>query len=301
MAARPPPCGRALARRTPSALERTPLNKHWRLQQRIQRYGWDLAARHYEPLWQEQLAPAQALLQKVAALAPGQRVLDVACGTGLVSFDAAHAVGLQGRVVGVDLSGEMVEAAARVAIAHKLHNVEFKRMDAQELEFYEAQFDAALCALGLMYMPQPERALANIARVLKPGGEATFSVWGARAHCGWASVFPIVDAEVHSEVCPMFFQLGSAGSLAQECRMAGMRILAQERISVTLQYRDADQACDAMFIGGPVALAWSRFDAPTRQRVRERYLQSIQPWRCGQGFRIPGEFVVAKAAVAESA
>jgi ubiquinone/menaquinone biosynthesis C-methylase UbiE len=301
MAARSSPRGRAVACGAPSALERPPLNKHWRLQQRIQRYGWDLAARDYEPLWQEQLAPAQALLQKMAALAPGQRVLDVACGTGLVSFDAAHAVGPFGSVVGVDLSGAMVEAASQVASTHQVRNAEFMRMDAQELEFGAAQFDAALCALGLMYMPQPERAMAQIARVLKPGGEATFSVWGARARCGWASVFPIVDAEVQSEVCPMFFQLGLADSLAQECEMAGMTVVGHERISATLCYDDADQACDAMFIGGPVALAWSRFDAPTRLRVRERYLQSIEPWRHAQGFRVPGEFVVVKAAVAEAA
>lgn len=288
----------AVARRAPSALERPALNKHWRLQQRIQRYGWDLAARDYEPMWQAQLAPAQALLHRWAALAPGQHVLDVACGTGLASFDAARAVGASGHVVGVDLSGAMIEAAAQIASARGVTNIDFQRMDAQELEFATARFDAVLCGLGLMYMPQPERALAQMARVLRPGGQATLTVWGARARCGWASVFSIVDAEVQSEVCPLFFQLGLADTLAQECAMAGLRVLGQERLATTLHYDDAEQACDAIFIGGPVALAWSRFDAPTRARVRQRYLQSIQPWQHAEGFRIPGEFVVVKAAVA---
>jgi SAM-dependent methyltransferase len=74
-----------------------------RLQRRVQRYGWDLAAADHEALWPAQLAPAQAALQARGAPVAGERVLDVACGTGLVSFDAARAVGPHGRVVGVAL------------------------------------------------------------------------------------------------------------------------------------------------------------------------------------------------------
>ncbi len=70
-----------------------------RLQRRVQRYGWDLAAD--EPLWQAQLAEAQATLLASVSLAPGERVLDVACGTGLVAFDAARPVGPDGRVLGI--------------------------------------------------------------------------------------------------------------------------------------------------------------------------------------------------------
>ena len=81
-----------------------------KLQQRVQRYGWDRAASDYEPLWEEQLAAARAPLLGGAALVRGQAVLDVACGTGLVSFEAARAVGRSGRVLGTDISGEMVRA-----------------------------------------------------------------------------------------------------------------------------------------------------------------------------------------------
>ena len=82
-----------------------------KLQRRIQRYGWDLAAGDYEPLWQEQLAQAQRAMLQAAAPAPGERVLDVACGTGLATFDAARAVAPGGDVLGVDISARMVEAA----------------------------------------------------------------------------------------------------------------------------------------------------------------------------------------------
>lgn len=269
------------------------------MQRRVQRYGWDQAAPHYEALWQAQLAPAQAALLDGAALAPGERVLDVACGTGLVSLAAAAAVGARGHVLGVDLSEKMAGAAQQRAAERGVSNASFARMDGEALAIPDASFDVALCALGLMYMPDPEQAVREMRRVLRPGGRFALSVWGERSRCGWSSLFEIVDAEVASEVCPLFFRLGQHGALARLCADAGLRVTRQRRIASTLDYADADAACDAAFSGGPVALAWSRFDADTRARVRSRYLASIDAWRHGRGYRIPGEFVIG-AAVAQA-
>jgi ubiquinone/menaquinone biosynthesis C-methylase UbiE len=179
-----------------------------RLQSRIQRYGWDLAARDYDPLWQWQLAGIHAAMLASATVEAGERVLDVACGTGLVACAAAGAAGRSGTVLGTDLSARMIAAAQRRASEQRLANVRFARMDAQALELADASVDVVLCALGLMYVPEPERALREMQRVLRPGGRLVIGVWGERARCGWSAVFPIVDAEVASEVCPLFFRLG---------------------------------------------------------------------------------------------
>jgi ubiquinone/menaquinone biosynthesis C-methylase UbiE len=271
-----------------------------RLQRRVQRYGWDLAAADYETLWQVQLAPAQHALLEGAALAPGERVLDVACGSGLVSRAAARAVGSSGHVLGVDLAEQMVAAARERAAMHP--QAQFMRLDGEALDGVpDASFDAALCGLGLMYMPHPEHALREMARVLRPGGRVVLSVWGERARCGWAPVFPIVEAEVASEVCPLFFRLGQRDALARACADAGFESIGQRRIATALAYDSAQQACDAAFIGGPVALAWSRFDAATREHVRARYERAIEPWRHGDsGYRMPGEFVIVSAAAKQS-
>jgi hypothetical protein len=111
-------------------------------------------------------------------------------------------------------------------------------------------------------------------------------------------VFPIVDAEVASDVCPRFFRLGQQDSLARLCADAGFDVVVQRRLATTLVYADGDEACDAAFVGGPVAMAWSRFGSEARARVRERYLQAIEGWRDGAGYRMPGEFVVVSARVA---
>ena len=267
-----------------------------RLQRRVQRYGWDLAAPEYERLWQAQLSEAQAALLERVALQRGERVVDVACGTGLVSLAASSAVGAAGRVLGIDISSAMVEAAGRRAEALGMHHATFARMDAEALAVGDGAFDVGLCGLGLMYVPDPAQAVRELSRVVRPGGRIGLAVWGERSRCGWAAVFSIVEAEVASDVCPLFFSLGVGAALADLCDDAGLANVASRRIATTLVYDDGDDACDAAFVGGPVALAWSRFDAATRARVRADYLAAIASWRQPDGsYRLPGEFVVVIA------
>lgn len=272
-----------------------------RLQRRIQRYGWDMAADAYELLWQSQLSTAHRRLFELATPAPGESVLDVASGTGLIALIAADRVGAQGQVLGVDISERMVEAASQRARALGLDNVAFARADGESLAAAEACFDLAYCALGLMYMPDPLNAVREIHRVLRPGGRIALAVWGERVNCGWSPVFPIVDAEVSSEVCPLFFHLGYEGALTQLCREAGFVDMDEQRVKAVLRYASGEQACDAAFVGGPVAMAWSRFDEATRRRVQQRYLDAIADWRDGEGYRMAGEFVVLTARKPEAA
>ena len=266
-----------------------------RLQRRVQRYGWDRAAVAYEAGWRDQLEPARSLMLEMVALRPGERVLDVACGTGLISFRMAEAVGARGAVVGTDISGEMVEAARRVAAERDIANARFERADAEALPYAVASFDAAVCGLGLMYVPDPVKALGEMRRVLRPGGRAAAAVWGARRNCGWAEIFPITDARVASEVCPMFFRLGTSDMLARTFEAAGFTDIRSARLRTTLRYASPEDALRAVFRGGPVALAYSRFDEATRRAVHAEYLNSIAAFRAGDGYRVPGEFVVAAA------
>lgn len=265
-----------------------------KLQRWVQRQGWDRAVEHYETFWREQLRPAHDAVLDAAALEPGERVVDVACGTGMVTLPAAVAVGPTGRVLASDISQRMVDDIARRATAHGLDHVDVARRDAEDLGPIDG-FDVALCSLGLMYVPSPPAAIAEMAGALRPGGRAVAAVWGERRNCGWADVFPIVDARVSSDVCPMFFALGGPSVLAQLFTRAGFVDVDEVRISTELVYHDEDAAIGAAFLGGPVALAHARFDDATRESAYDEYLASIEPFRDGAGFRVPGEFVVVAA------
>jgi ubiquinone/menaquinone biosynthesis C-methylase UbiE len=266
-----------------------------KLQKRVQRYGWDKAAEAYEAGWKESLADAQAELLCMADARPGEHVLDVACGTGLVSFPLAKAVGPAGRVVATDISEKMIDSVRRAADALGLTQFDALRADAEALDRApDASFDLVTCALGLMYVPDTAKGLAEAFRVLKPGGRAVLAVWGERSKCGWKDIFPIVDARVKSEVCPLFFRLGTGSTLAHEMASAGFTDIETSRLISELPYADACAAIEAAFVGGPVALAYDRFDEQTRTVAHQEYLDSIAPFRTADGYRIPGEFVVCR-------
>jgi SAM-dependent methyltransferase len=150
-----------------------------------QRTNWDLAA----PGWrrgQENRDPADRTVNDVttrllalAGIRPGQRVLDLACGVGEPAFAIAERVGSAGAVLGLDLSQQMVDGAQVLARARGINNAEFRRIDSElELGVPNGSFDAATCRFGLMFAPDPARALAAIRRALKPGGHVAVSTWG---------------------------------------------------------------------------------------------------------------------------
>ena len=263
-----------------------------KLQRWVQRHGWDRAATCYERFWGEQLRPVVDLLLAIADLQPGEHVLDVAAGTGAVTLDAATTVGPSGRVVATDISAKMLEELRRLAAARQCSNVDVACAGAEDLDV-GAAFDVAVCSLGLMYVPSPPDAAAALHRSVRPGGRTVVSVWGERRNCGWAEIFPITDARVASEVCPMFFQLGTEDMLARAFAAAGFADVRWQRLATTLRYASPEDALAAVFRGGPVALAYGRFDEATRRAVHAEYLASIAAYRSGDGYAVPGEFVVA--------
>src|SRR5579871_5368343 len=204
------------------------------LQRRVQRYGWDKAASYYENSWRQQLKPAHDMLIDFADIQQGQKIIDVACGTGLMSFRAAEAASSNGFVLGTDISDKMVEIADKTAKENNIGNIRFERMDAEELKINDEEFDVAICALGLMYAPHPINALKEMYRVLKKGGHCIVAVWGKRNNCGWADIFEIVDKRVSSEVCPMFFNLGNDHMLEKSLNSPGFQQPKSKKFNLLL-------------------------------------------------------------------
>lgn len=262
------------------------------LQRRVQRYGWDYSSPHYEEGWKDQLWPAQERLLQVADLAYGKTVLDISCGTGLVTFPIAEAVGEEGHVTGIDLSEKMIDRAAVTAEDMGITNVVFKHMDAEELDIADSSFDVSINSLGLMYYPDPDKAVSEMNRVLVEGGKAAALVWGRRSACGWAEIFPIVDRRVKSDVCPLFFQLGTGENLSQAFASAGFEDVRSQRFNVTLTYPTDEEAIVGAFLGGAVALAYRKFDEQTKEEAHAEYIESIKPYWDGAAYQIPGEFVI---------
>jgi ubiquinone/menaquinone biosynthesis C-methylase UbiE len=266
-----------------------------KFQKRVQRYGWDKSATYYERSWGEQLKPALDELIKMANPQQGESAIDIASGSGLSTFPIADLVGDSGSVLGTDISEEMVKLTRSNAELKGVTNVRFSRMSADELECEDDSFDLSVCSLGLMYVPNSEAAIEQMYRVTRLGGRAAVSVWGARKNCGWAEIFPIVNEQVASEVCPLFFSLGTGDSLKFALERVGFKNIEVSRLSVALDFGSGEAACEAAFLGGPVALAYDRFDEDTRKQVKSEYLKSLKHYYDGNSFKVPGEFVIARA------
>ncbi|HET9200194.1 MAG TPA: methyltransferase domain-containing protein [Dehalococcoidia bacterium] len=264
------------------------------LQRRIQRYGWDKAVDDYSRYWVPLLEWCSERCVELVDPQPGQQVLDIAAGPGTAALKIAELVKPEGRVVASDISEEMAAEAMRRAKEVDLDNVEARRAAAEELPFADNSFDAITCVLGLMYA-ETQPAVAEIHRVLRPGGGVAVCVWGRRDRCGWSPIFPIVDARVTSEVCPMFFLLGAEGALSYAFANAGFEVLAEERVETTLEFESPEHAWGAVLPGGPAALAYDRFTPEVQAEVRAEYIASIDEYHQGDRYLLPGEFVFLSA------
>lgn len=134
----------------------------------VQKQGWA----HFAPLEAITTAPA-ALLVRHARITSGQRVLDVACGTGTATITAA----LRGaEATGLDLTPQLLERARENATIAGV-SVTFHEGDVEHLPFADAEFDVVTSQFGHIFAPRPEVATAEMLRVLKPGGTIAFSTW----------------------------------------------------------------------------------------------------------------------------
>ena len=125
------------------------------------------------------------VLRRACTIRAGDRILDIGCGTGRTTRDAARSAG-EGSALGLDLSASMIERARELARAESVHNVAFEQGDAQVHRFPEGEFDLAISRFGTMFFDDPVAALANIAVALRPAGRLVMMVWQEHEHNEWS-------------------------------------------------------------------------------------------------------------------
>jgi len=211
-------------------------------------------------------------LVEFAALSPGARVLDVACGRGAVLFPAATSVGAGGEVVGIDISEGMVQEISRDIARRGLGNAGAVRMDAERLEFPDAAFDAVLCGLVLFFLPDLERALAGFHRVLRPGGRFAASTyrrvddqasqrWRALRESFKGALRPAPDAETKG--------MNTEDEIRQVLSAAGFAEIEVVADQETFYYRDEEEWWQALWSHGSRAFL-ERLDAGALARYKQQ-------------------------------
>ena len=170
-----------------------------------------------------------------ARIGPGDSVLDVACGTGVLALAALERVGANGGVVGLDPNADMLAVARRQSA-----RIDWREGRAERIPFANDSFDASVSQFGLMFFEDRAAGLREMMRVLKPGGRLAVAVCDSLERSpGYAAVAFMLDRLFGNDVANAFrapFVLGNANLLHELCAEAGIRIADVKRISGTVRF-----------------------------------------------------------------
>lgn len=226
-------------------------------------------------------------LRAAAAIGPDEQVLDVGCGTGESTRDAARAA-TAGSAFGVDLSKRMLEQARRLSAEEGLGNVTFELADAQVHPFGPERFDIAISRFGVMFFGDLAGAFTNIGRALRPGARLAVLVWQARELNEWTLIFH--RALTGSDELPELPATGSAYSLADPERVrgileaAGFTDVGFTDVAEPVWYGDTVDAATEMVCSLPTMMALIEpFDETGRARAVERLRTALAAHDTGQG------------------
>jgi len=231
----------------------------------------------------------------------GDRVLELACGTGGPGLEAARLVGPSGEVVLSDVAAEMTSIASDRAEARGLRNVSTRVLDLERIDEPEDAYDIVYVREGLMLVPDPVEAAREIKRVLKPGGSVVLTVWGPRARNPWLGVvFDVVSEQLGVTVpppgLPQPFSLDDADRLAHVLADGGLARVDVHELPTPYRAASADEGWRRTAeLAGPLAQRLAALPAPAANALRDRAEAAIAKYDTAAGLEIPGVTLVASA------
>lgn len=244
------------------------------------------------------LGPITDLMLDLAEIRPGDRVLDVAAGTGEQTLMAARRVGPDGLVLAVDVAPEMLERASEAVRAAGLSNVVTRVMDAQALDLGPEPFDAAICRSGLMLMADPVAALVGVHRALKTGGKLAALVFGP-ADRNPLQALPTSIARRAAGLPPLapgepgMFALGEPGTLEAAFQAAGFRDVDVRTIATSRRFRSAADAVRSLRDALPsVHAVLARVDGAGREQAWTEIERALTRFEGPDGLVAPGESLI---------
>lgn len=251
--------------------------------------GWD----RWDAVIMDQLRPVADAMIADLAITQVQQHLDVASGTGEPGLTIA-AIAAQGQVVLTDLSADMLDIARRRAHARGIANVDVRVCSADDLPFPDAAFDSVSVRFGYMFLPDMAAATTELARVLRPGGTLSASVWVRPEENPWTSiVMEAIAAEVALPAtdpgAPSMFRCAAPGQVSSLFTAAGLTDVAERDVGVTLVTRSPEEYWTMMSEHVSLAVAALRqVDEPARERIAAAVMDRARAYEESGSVRIPG-------------
>ncbi len=264
--------------------------------------SWGEHADHVE----ERAEAVTRLMIDAVRPAPGEEVLELACGGGGLGLAIADHVAPDGRVVLSDVAPEMVAIASRRA-ARRAHvggdaaQVSAQVLDLEHIDMPDHSFDVVVCREGLMFALDPVRAATEITRVLRPGGRMAVAVWGPSDRNPWLGV--LADA-VHQHTgvpvpptgTPGPFSLGADGAVEATLTAAGLEQVSLQPVDVPTHDASFDDYWHLRLdLAGPLKQRLAALPAHDLAAIREAVREGLSQYQASDGLRIPGLAYVCSA------
>jgi SAM-dependent methyltransferase len=238
------------------------------------------------------LGPWGRRVLSAAQLEPGRRVLDVGCGCGATTVEAARQVGRSGRVLGIDVDPAVLEVARQRAVAADLRQVVLVAGDAQDFAFEAAGFDAVISRFGTLHFADPAVAFANLRRATVAGGGLSIVCWRGPAYNAWArlpleAVSAVVTLPPRGEGGGGPFTLADGEALKRLVEEAGWRDVSLAAADEPAWVGDdVDDAIDffEQTDGRPVL---AMLDEGGKARLRDALRQRMAPFLGDEGVYLP--------------
>ncbi|MBC7956561.1 MAG: class I SAM-dependent methyltransferase [Cytophagales bacterium] len=269
------------------------------------RAQWELAA----PGWNAHaaqirawLGPATEAMLNMAGVTQGMHVLDVAAGAGDQTLDIAERVGPTGEVLATDLSPAILALAADNARRAGHAQVRTRVADAEDLGLPTATFDAAICRLGLMFLPDPLQGLCEMARVLRPGGRLCTMVF-SRPEANPCVTLMMRVALQHAGVPPAdpfkpggLLSLGKPGLIDELFLAAGLHDVITTTITAPFRLpRVGDYLDFVRASASPIRQILGRLDAARQQAAWDDMEERLRTFDTPQGWAGPNELLLTSA------
>jgi ubiquinone/menaquinone biosynthesis C-methylase UbiE len=269
------------------------------------RKTWDSVASgwaKWERIFAADLSGATDTLLDMADIRPGMRVLDLACGAGSQSIQAAQRVGSAGLVVASDISAVMLEHMRQNAARAGLHNVETLECAAEELAETKVPFDASICRLGLMLFPSPRGALEAVRRALRPNARFSALVFTTPVNNPFMAR-PMAILLHHAGKSPPapgrpgIFALGGDRVLENLMRDSGLADVKTQIVRATLRLPSAADALEMMqqAFGAYRAVVAGLSEADKSKAWNEVH-ECLKQFEVGDGFETEFEFIIGSGA-----
>jgi SAM-dependent methyltransferase len=254
-----------------------------------QQVGGSAAERYERDLVPAMFASWAPTLVDAAQVTSGEHVIDVACGTGAVTRILAERVGRGGRVIGLDVNAAML-GVARTATGPIGTSIEWCEASALEMPLPDATFDAILCQQGLQQFPDRPAALAEMRRVLRPGGRLAASVWAKLdGSPGFVALVGALERHVgvaaaNNRRAP--FALGDAGAVERLVREAGFRDVFVAALTGTARFASVAAFVEAQLAASPLSTLGDVTDQTVAAVVRDVSAE-LQPYVGADGLAFP--------------